>query len=112
MSLSFKKINKKNKENELSEKRYQDILLVKNYYQESFMDKMMETGTVGSIIIGYKKTNNIKTNELAIIFGLRKKKLSEDQLFASDIIPKTFTYNEITVKTDVEEICWSLIKNN
>lgn len=59
-------------------------------------------GNITSISYGYKFVNGVQTNDLAIIYGVAKKK-SLSELSADEIIPTTITAGIETLKTDVFE---------
>lgn len=62
----------------------------------------MSLPNVTSISYGYKFINGIQTNELAILYGVAKKK-SLAELSTEEIIPRTISVGVDDIKTDVFE---------
>ena len=74
-------------------------------YTKEIKDKISEladnsSDNCTSIGFGYKEVNGVLTNEKALIFRFKEKKPIED-LLPSEVIPKTITIGNETLRTDV-----------
>jgi hypothetical protein len=72
---------------------------LKEQINQIFQDTSDNIHSVG---YGYKFTNNVKTDELAIIYYVEKK-IPKDQIFEGELIPETINIDNVEYKTDVIE---------
>jgi hypothetical protein len=75
--------------------------LIKEQIQELYTSKI-DSG-VNAVFIGYKTKNNIRTNEICVVFGVEEKK-SESNLSVDHILPKNVIIDGLKTQTDVVTI--------